>query len=67
VHCVQTVGRIKMKLGMQVGRGPGNTALDGDPAPPLKGAQQPPTFEIYGRRFACVRMIRGPCLLWPNG
>ena len=28
------VGRIKMKLGMQVGHGPGHIVLDGDPAPP---------------------------------
>jgi len=41
VHCGQTVGRIKMKLGMQVGLGPGHTVLDVDPAPPRKGAQQP--------------------------
>jgi len=34
IHCGQTVGRIKMKLGMQVGLGPGHTVLDGDPAPP---------------------------------
>jgi len=34
VHCDQTVGRIKMKLGMQVGLGPGHYVLDGDPAPP---------------------------------
>jgi len=39
---------------------------------PRKGAQQPPTFEIYGRWLylrpkACVRIIRVPCLLWPNG
>jgi len=51
VHCGQTVGRIKMKLGKQVGLGPGNIALDGDPAPhPPKGA---PIF--------------GPYLLRPNG
>jgi len=25
-----------------------------------------PTFEIYGRQ-ACAHIIRGPCLLWPNG
>ena len=32
-----------MKLGMQVGLGPGHIVLDGDyPAPPQKGAQQPP-------------------------
>jgi len=34
VHCGQTVGRIKMKLGMQVGLGPGHIVLGGDPATP---------------------------------
>ena len=52
VYCGQTDGWIKMKLGMQVGLGPGHIVLDGDPAPPPKGAQ-PPIF--------------GPCLLWPQG
>jgi len=33
LHCGQTVGRIKMKLGMQVGLGPGHIVLGGDPAP----------------------------------
>ena len=33
VYCGQTVGRIKMKLGMQVGLGLSHTVLDGDPAP----------------------------------
>jgi len=43
-----------MPLGTEVGLGPGDIVLDGDPAPPWKGAQQiPPLF--------------GPCLLWPNG
>ena len=38
VHCGQTVGWIKMKLGMQVGLRPGHIVLDGDPAPrPPKG------------------------------
>jgi len=31
-----------MPLGMEVGLGPGDIVLDGDPAPPRKG--QPPTF-----------------------
>ena len=31
-------------LGTEVGLGPGDIMLDGDPAPPRKGAQQPPTF-----------------------
>jgi len=44
VHCGQTVGRIKMKLGMQVGLVPGHIALDWDPAPPPQGAQPPSNF-----------------------
>jgi len=34
-----------MPLGTEVGLGPGDIVLDGNPAPPLrKGAQQRPTF-----------------------
>jgi len=51
VYCGQTVGWIKMKLGVEVGLGLRQIMSDRDPAPP-KGAQ-PPIF--------------GPCLLWPNG
>jgi len=37
--CAETVGYIKMRLGMEVGLGPGDIVLDGDPAPPpRKGA-----------------------------
>jgi len=53
VHCGQTVGLIKMKLGMRVGLGPGHIMLDGDPAPPPPKGHSPP--------------ILGPYLLWPNG
>jgi len=35
-----------MSLSKEVGLGPGDIVLDGDPAPlPQKGAQQPPTFQ----------------------
>ena len=45
VHCGQMVGCIKMKLGAQVGLGPGHNVLDGDPAPPpSKGHSPPPNF-----------------------
>jgi len=38
-----------MKLGTQVGLGPGHTVLDGDPAiPPPKG-HSPPKFSAYIR------------------
>ena len=43
VYCGQTVGRIKMKLGMWVGLGSDHIVLDGDPAPPSpKGGRSPP-------------------------
>jgi len=44
VYCGQTAGSYKMPLGTEVGLGLGDTVLDGDPAPPWKGTQQPPTF-----------------------
>jgi len=49
VHCGQTVGRIKMKLGMQIGLGPGHNVLDGDPAPLPKGAH--PCYGIATREW----------------
>jgi len=41
-----------MPLGTEVGIGPGDIVLDGDPAPQQKGG---------------IPRIFGPCLLWPNG
>ena len=52
VYCGQTVGWIKIPLGMEVGLGPGDIVLDWDPVP-LKRGTAPP--------------ILGPYLLWPNG
>jgi len=43
-----------MKLGTQAKTAPGHTVLDGDLASPQKEAQQPPTFQIYGRSL-CLR------------
>ena len=46
---------IKMSLGTEVGLGPSDFVLYGDPAPPpRKGCGAPPP-------------IFRPCLLWPNG
>jgi len=42
VHCGQTLGWIKIKLGMEIGLGPGDIVLDGTHLP--KGGQQPPLF-----------------------
>jgi len=50
VYCGQTVGWIKMKLGVQVGLGPGHIVLDGDPAPPKGHSPQ------FSARVACGQM-----------
>jgi len=61
VHCGQTVVRIKMKLSMQVGLGPGHIVLGGDPAPPpLKG--HTPHFRptiCCGQMAAWIKMPLG--------
>jgi len=51
-YCGQTVGCIKMPLGINAGLSPCDFVLDGDPAPSPKGAELP---------------IFCPPLLWPNG
>jgi len=62
VYCGQTVGRIKMKLGMQVGIGPGHVVLDGDPAPFSKGAQSPNfrPMSVVAKRLDGLRCL----LVW---
>jgi len=44
VYCDQTVRWIEVKLGMEVGLGPGQIVLDADPAPPPKGHSPTPNF-----------------------
>jgi len=46
VYCGQTVGWIKMKVGMQVGLGPDYIVLDGNPAPPSPNGHSSP-FSAY--------------------
>jgi len=41
VYCGQTVGWLKMKLGVEVDLSPGHIVLDGDPAPPDRGTAAP--------------------------
>ena len=61
VHCGQTVGLIKTKLGTQVGLGPGHIVLGGDPAiPPLKGHS--PQFSAHiccGQMAAWIKISLG--------
>jgi len=60
VYCGQMVGWIKMKLGVQVGLGPGHVVLDGHPANPPKKGTAPnfrPRAVYYGHcyvLYACV-------------
>jgi len=52
-----------MKLGMQVGLGPGNFVLDGDPVPhPEKGAEPLPKFSAHvccGQTAGWIKMPLG--------
>jgi len=54
IRCSQMAAWIKMPLGMEVGLGPGDFVLYGDPLPSAKRGRSPPP-------------ILGSCLLWPKG
>jgi len=57
ICCGQMAAWIKMSPDMELGLGPGDFVLDGDPAPHSpKGAEPPPQKKKFG-----------PCLLWPDG
>ena len=65
VYCGQTVGWIRMPLGIEVGLGQG--MLEGDQAPLTeRGTAAPPHFRSLRTQQAWVHIKRGPCLLWPN-
>jgi len=60
VHCAQTVGWIKMKLGVQVGLCSGHIVLDGDPAPlPQRGTSQLSAHICCGQMAAWIKMPLG--------
>jgi len=59
VHCGQTGGRIKTKLGMQVGLGLGHYVLDGDPAPLPKGGGAEPTASPQFSAHICCSQMAG--------
>jgi len=60
VYCGETVGWMKMKLGIQVGLGPGHTVLDGDPAPPQKRHSHQFLADVYcGQMAVCIRIPLG--------
>ena len=49
VYFGQTAGWMKTPCGTEVDLDPGHIVLEGDPAPPAKGAQQPPSFLLWPR------------------
>jgi len=59
MYCGQTVGWIKMKLGTQVGLGPGHIVLDGGPSSPSPNGAEHPNFQpvsvvakwLHGSRY----------------
>ena len=51
-----------MKLGMQLGLGPGHIVLDGDPDPPFPQGHSLPQFSAHiccGQMAACIKMSLG--------
>jgi len=60
VYCGQTAAWIKMPLGMEVGLGPDDNVLDGDPAPLSPKAEQSPSqfsFHVcFGRTAGWINM-----------
>ena len=60
VYCGRTVGWIKTPLGVEVGRGPGDIVLDGDPASPKRGhTTQFSTHVRYGQTDGWIEMPLG--------
>jgi len=61
VYCGQTVEWIKMKLGTQVGLGPGHIVLDGDPAPQPQKGDGAPNFRSVccGQTAGWIKMALG--------
>jgi len=65
VYCVQTVGWIKMQLGVEVGLGSGDIMLDGDPAPLMERDTAAPTFRpmSFWPMSVVVKWLRRPSQL----
>ena len=63
VYCGQTAGWIKMPLGTEVGLGPGDIVLDGDPTSlTQKGGTAPTQFSAHvycGQTALCIRIPFG--------
>jgi len=56
MYCGQTVGQIKMKLGMQIGFGPGHIVLGGDLAPPPPKGHSQLAIPQFSAHICCGQM-----------
>jgi len=62
IRCGEMAAQIKMPLGMEVGLGPGDFVLDGDPAPPPQERGQSPQIlaHVYcGQTAGWIKIILG--------
>jgi len=60
IYSGQTAAWIEMPLGTEVGLGPGDIVLDGDPAPPFqKGGGAPPPFANFRPIFIVAKRLDG--------
>jgi len=61
ICCNQMPVWIKMPLGTEVGLGPGDFVLDGDPVPPKKGGRAPklPAHVYCGQTATWIKMVLG--------
>jgi len=57
--CAQTVGWIKMILGIKVGLGPGQIVLDGDPSPPKGHSPQFSAHVCCSQTAGWITMLLG--------
>ena len=61
-YCGQTAAWIKMALRVDVGLGPGDFVLDGDPAPSPSKRERSPQFSAHvycGKTAVCIRIPLG--------
>jgi len=62
VYCSQTARWIKMPLAMELGLGPGQIVLDGNPAPLQKRGEHSPQFSVHvccGQTAGWIKMLLG--------
>ena len=62
ICCGQMAAWIKMSLGLEVGLGPGDFVLDGDPALPFSKGGEAPKFSAhvyFGKRAGWIKLVLG--------